>query len=111
MEVAKLILEYLKVLAWPLVVLLLILTTDALLEKVLDSLTPKRDRERLRVEQAQFVLMSMAREVEKVLVQLVELDFAAVAKERHFLTPGGRSFFEKVAARQRHLLSRFAPTA
>ena len=71
---------------------------------------PRKDRERFKTEQAQFVLMSMAREVEKVLSQLVELDFAAVAREHHSLSSAGRRFFEKVAARQRHLVARFAPT-
>ena len=87
------------------------LTSDALLEKVLDSFAPRKDRERFKNEQVQFVLMSMAREVEKVLAQLMELDFAEVKGERHSLTSAGRVFFEKVAARQRHLLSRFVTTA
>jgi hypothetical protein len=84
------------------------LTADDLLETVLNALSPKKDRERLRAEQAQFVLLSMAREVEKVLVQLVELDFARAEDGRYSLTSAGRDFFKKVAARQRHLLSRFA---
>jgi hypothetical protein len=81
---------------------------DDLLETVLNALSPKRDRERFRAEHAQFVLLSMAREVEKVLAQLVELDFARAEGERYALTSAGRDFFKKVAARQRHLLSRFA---
>lgn len=62
------------------------LTADALLEKVLDSLSPRKDRERFRAAQAQFVLMSMAREVEKILTHLVELDFAAAVEGHYSLT-------------------------
>jgi hypothetical protein len=87
------------------------LTADELLEDVLDAISPRKDRARLDAQQAQFVLMGMAREVEKVLTQLVELDFARVEEGRHSLTPAGRDFFSKVAAKQQHLLSRFASGA
>jgi hypothetical protein len=84
------------------------LTVDDLLGAVLDTLSPRKERDTLRGEQAQLLLMSMAREVEKVLAQLSELGFARVDGEGHSLTPTGREFFQKVVTRQQHLLSRFA---
>jgi hypothetical protein len=83
------------------------LTSDELLEHVLNIFNPQKDRESMRAEQAQFLLLSMAREIEKVLAQLVELNFVAVVDERYSLTPSGRDFFQKVAVRQQHLLSHF----
>ncbi len=80
------------------------LTMDDLLETVLRTFSPQMDRAR----QAAFVLLAMAREVEKVLAQLADLDFSEVHEGRHSLTIAGRAFFEKVAARQKHLLSHFA---
>ena len=87
------------------------LSTDELLEGVLNAISPRKDRERFPAEQAQFVLMSMSREVEKILTELVQLDFASVSGERYLLTSAGRDFFKNVAARQQHLLSRFSPGA
>jgi hypothetical protein len=87
------------------------LSADELVEKMLDHFFPKTDRERFQAQQsgqAQFALLSIAREVEKVLTQLVELDFAEVVDERYSLTPSGQDFFRKIAARQQHLLARFA---
>jgi hypothetical protein len=84
------------------------LTADDLVETVLNTLSSKGDRGRFRAESAQFLLISMAREVEKVLAQLVELDFVMAKGERYSLTTAGQEFFEKVAVRQQHLLSRFA---
>lgn len=86
------------------------LTADELLERVLNAVSPRREGERFPPSQAQFILMSMSREVEKVLATLVKLEFALGTNNRYSLTSSGREFFEKVAIRQKHLLSRFGAT-
>ena len=84
------------------------LTTDSLIEAVLDSFNPRREEAPLKSKQAEFILVSMAREVEKVLAKLQDIEFATVDHDRHSLTSTGIEFFRKVAARQKSLLARFS---
>lgn len=80
------------------------LSLDELLERVVAQMGTE---EALKGPQAGLLLSSMSREVEKVLSRLAELGFTAADHDRYLLSPSGRAFFERVAARQKHLLERF----
>jgi hypothetical protein len=79
---------------------------DELLERVLARMGTEAA---LQGPQAALVLSSMSRELEKILGRLVQLGLTSARDDRYQLSPKGRDFFERVAARHKHLLERFAP--
>jgi hypothetical protein len=82
------------------------LSLDDLLEQILKQMGTESA---LKTPEAGLLLSSVSREVDKVLTQLGELGFTVVQGDRYLLSSPGRTFFERVAARHKHLLDRFLP--
>jgi len=80
------------------------LSLDDLLEQIIKQMGTEAA---LKTPEAGLLLSSISREVEKVMTQLVELGFTVVDRERYSLSAQGRAFFERVAARHKHLIDRF----
>lgn len=81
------------------------LSLDELLERVVVQMGTENA---LQGPQASILLSSMSREIEKVLTRLTELGFTIVDHDRYMLSGTGRDFFERVAARHKHLMERFS---
>jgi hypothetical protein len=87
---------------------LLNVTAPGLLhDELLDRIVAQFGSDAVKGPQAALVLSSLSRTLEKILFQFVQLGLMAKHHNRYVLSTKGREFFEKVAARHKHLLERF----